>query len=232
MRIKWRDDFSAARNACLEAARCPWILSLDTDEVLGPCDSVPFSRLLAARPNTAFVFRIRNYFISQDQPGSNATVRFRISSSIRLFPNRIRYCYPVHESLLPALRSRRIRVRRFATPIHHFGALTSASARADKHRYYAALGLKKLLQYGGHFRSYFEMGNLLLSEGDLPSAEAMFQRAIQLNPAFSQAYYFLGLAQYRRGQFEDALASVNRGVRTLQPFSGMPAFMAQSGNTL
>src|SRR5260370_37189051 len=32
---RWPGDFSAARNVYLEHARCPWVLSLDADEVLG-----------------------------------------------------------------------------------------------------------------------------------------------------------------------------------------------------
>src|SRR5215831_17935615 len=59
---RWPDDFSAARNVYLEHARCPWVLSLDADEVLAHVDKDDFHRALEAHPATAFLLRIRNYF--------------------------------------------------------------------------------------------------------------------------------------------------------------------------
>lgn len=34
--FSWQNDFSAARNAALAQARCPWVMSLDADELLEP----------------------------------------------------------------------------------------------------------------------------------------------------------------------------------------------------
>src|SRR5215813_4274569 len=59
---RWPGDFSAARNVYLEYARCPWVLSLDADEVLGDVDRDDFIRALGRHPTTAFLLRIRHYF--------------------------------------------------------------------------------------------------------------------------------------------------------------------------
>ena len=49
LHFDWCDDFSAARNAGLEAARGRWILVLDADEYL-PEESIPTLRGLIGGP--------------------------------------------------------------------------------------------------------------------------------------------------------------------------------------
>jgi glycosyltransferase involved in cell wall biosynthesis len=48
-RIEWDDDFSAARNACLDLAHGDWILQIDADEELRPVDPARRSRILSSR---------------------------------------------------------------------------------------------------------------------------------------------------------------------------------------
>lgn len=92
----WNDDFSAARNAGLNAAYGDWILILDADEVLESIRPVEIGRLLADESAVAYFARIRNQV-----EGRAATVY----DKVRLFRNHpdIRYRYPIHEQITPAI---------------------------------------------------------------------------------------------------------------------------------
>jgi tetratricopeptide (TPR) repeat protein len=92
----WNDDFSAARNAGLNAAYGDWILILDADEVLESIRPVEIGRLLADESAIAYFARIRN-----EVKGRASTVY----DKVRLFRNHpdIRYRYPIHEQVTPAI---------------------------------------------------------------------------------------------------------------------------------
>jgi tetratricopeptide (TPR) repeat protein len=94
--VPWDDDFSAARNAALEQATGKWILVLDADEFLEPVRPIEFQRLL--HDPAAAGYRLR--MIDQSAGGAGA-----MTSRVRLFRNapEVRYRYPIHERLAPAL---------------------------------------------------------------------------------------------------------------------------------
>ena len=95
--VPWEDDFSLARNAALDEASGDWALVLDADEFLEPIRPVEFQRLL--HEPAAAGFRLR---LSAGREGGPA----RLSKSVRLFQNQpeIRYIYPIHEQIEPALK--------------------------------------------------------------------------------------------------------------------------------
>ncbi len=93
----WCDDFAAARNAAIEAARCDWILMLDADERLAP-ESGPRLRPLAAAAPPAlhcYLPRIENA-VNQEDPSETI-----VSFHTRFFPRRetLRFRGAIHEDL-------------------------------------------------------------------------------------------------------------------------------------
>lgn len=91
----WCDDFSAARNASLEAATSDWVLVLDADEILEPVDPTEFRRLLAQSNVAGYQLTLKNQ--GQDQT----------FSLVRLFRNEaaVRYEFPIHEQVTPSLNT-------------------------------------------------------------------------------------------------------------------------------
>jgi glycosyltransferase involved in cell wall biosynthesis len=211
----WVGDFSAVRNVYLEQAACSWLLSLDADEILGEVNKAEFINALERHPSTAFMFRIRNYFFEGDFPEptlpsqlsgeSPAGFGCVITKTIRLFPRLrgIRYCYPVHESLLPAVRREGVRVKQCAIPIHHMGNLHGRADFRAKAAFYRTLGQKKIAEFPKYFLGYLELGKVYLSDGQLEEAGRMFEHSIRLRPRCVEAHCLLALTLLRRGRHSE-----------------------------
>ena len=58
--FEWSDDFSAARNAALQHARCDWVLSIDADEELLPGQAESLAREMEASEVMAYRLPIIN----------------------------------------------------------------------------------------------------------------------------------------------------------------------------
>jgi len=97
--VAWADDFSAARNHALDLARGAWILYIDADETLRPCDLDALSEQLS---NPGFV-------------GYQVLLHARPSLTpyweMRLFRNHpaVRFRGVIHENIWPALTAYRVR---------------------------------------------------------------------------------------------------------------------------
>jgi tetratricopeptide (TPR) repeat protein len=94
--LRWQDDFAAARNAGLAEATGEWVLVLDADERLQPIRPVAFQGLLQAE-------EVAGYRVQVGQIHGGMTTS--ASEPLRLFRNHpeIRYRYPIHEQVTPAL---------------------------------------------------------------------------------------------------------------------------------
>lgn len=213
--VRWPGDFAAARNLYLEHARCPWVLSLDADEALGEVDAHEFLRALAGQARTAFLFRIRHYFEGDSAPAltlpsavhrEGATgARYMVSRIVRLFPRvtGVRYCFPVHESVVPALRTAGVRVAACAVPIRHTGYLSPGRDPHAKSALYRSLGERKIEEFPDHFAGYLELGKVYLHAGELVRAARMFAQAVRLAPRSVDAHYSLALTLQRQERFAE-----------------------------
>lgn len=165
----WRDDFAAARNAAIDAARTDWVLYIDADERVSDWDRDRLAPILANPRAVA------------------ATVRFRPQSGFtryrehRLFRRRsdLRFRGAIHESILPALDD--IRAREDATvpasevAIDHLGYDGDLDA---KHRRNRPMLEARLASEPGHVYSRDHLGLVLLAAGDEAGAERAWREAI------------------------------------------------------
>src|SRR5262245_9349207 len=95
----WRDDFSAARNHALDRARGEWILYIDADEALRPCD------VGALRTQLSDSSHVGYRVLLHARPGLTPYWE------MRLFRNdpAIRFRGVMHESIRPGIEAYRAR---------------------------------------------------------------------------------------------------------------------------
>lgn len=127
VRFPWCDDFSAARNAGLNAATGRWILVLDADEYLPPA-SAEALRVLVTNPAPPS----RGYQLL-NKSSNDAGRTGMIGKIVRLFPNlpAVRYEWPVHEQVVTSLQRAGIPVTDTEIEIIHTG-YASAGINAIK----------------------------------------------------------------------------------------------------
>jgi len=171
--IPWRDDFSEARNLSLAKATCDWILVLDADEVIAPCDFVKMRNLTShvrggkARP-TGFTLTTRNYSVAMNAQGwipndgsyanEEAGPGWFPSRKVRLFRNdpRIRFKGAVHELVEDSMIRHKLKIHSSDILVHHYGILPAKDG-VDKREAYYQLGKKKIDESGGNARAIYEL---------------------------------------------------------------------------
>jgi glycosyltransferase involved in cell wall biosynthesis len=117
-RFTWCDDFSAARNAALDAALADWHVVLDADEWLQD-GGAALASLRHQAPAFVGSVMLHNAF-DDTHDGARRTSRARLS---RVLPGGVRYAGRVHEQPVHALPLRALRVE-----IGHDGYLADALA--------------------------------------------------------------------------------------------------------
>lgn len=216
----WIDDFSAARNAALDAAGSEWILILDSDETLDAVDPAELRVLLADPEAMAYYLRIRE--VGAQGPGDE----YRM---VRLFRNRpeARYRFPVHEQIVPSLLALAEREgRRFKTSdlgISHTGTpgrIAQGKGERNRRLLRAAIDGDPDNPYF-HFQLAREFA-VYLADEVMPIAGflqlvAEVERAVDLMDRMPRAetvdsgygpemYSLLGNARLSQGRPEEALA--------------------------
>jgi tetratricopeptide (TPR) repeat protein len=96
--VPWEDDFAAARNAALDLARGDWILYVDADERVRPCDA---ARVRAQLEEPS---RVGYQVLLHPRPG------FTPYWELRLFRNHplIRFRGVIHENIWPGVQAYRL----------------------------------------------------------------------------------------------------------------------------
>jgi tetratricopeptide (TPR) repeat protein len=206
----WRQDFAAARNAALAAARGSWILYIDADERVRAIDRTRLAEQLADPRLLACTVLFR--------PARGYT-RYR---EHRLFRNdpRLRFRGVIHESHLPALdellRQGAGIVGESDLAIDHEGYEGDLTA---KHRRNRPLLEARLRAEPDHVYAWSHLGSTLHGMGELEAARAAYQRGLAVvragrARAATDSLAYLGLVQLHMelgepldGLLDEALAS-------------------------
>ena len=178
LRHAWREDFSAARNASLDAATGDWILWMDADERLRPEEHGRLRRLIEGNASEdAFLVPIR----SETPTGAQVT------RAHRLFRNRkgIRFSGRSPRAGLALVRAMRARA---ATPRPISPLITSATTSARTNsgaRYERNLRLLNAAKRQNPRDAYvrFCLGQALLLLGDTAGAEKEIRAALGETPS-------------------------------------------------
>ena len=150
----WDDDFSAARNAGLDAATGDWILVLDADEMASPEVKPALRALVEDDTMGAATLLMRNLL-----PHGHR----RESPLLRLFRNHpgIRFNYPIHEDITGAVvryldHSGR-KLGRINASVEHLGYVRERAANRQKKERDTRLLMRCLERDPADFYSWFKL---------------------------------------------------------------------------
>ncbi len=201
--FKWNGNFSTARNFSIKKATKDWILVLDADEAISNKDIKTIKNLTIKKNSNennnlmGFSFIQRTYqnkikklkwnyrnddFYVESKPFLGWTYR-RIT---RLFRNdkRIKFIYPVHETVTESIKKINGKIISINIPIHHFATYKGKVFLNKKSKYYIKL-LKNKIKLYPKAKFYFELA-LELENSNNKEAKNYFDKAIRLNPYYKK----------------------------------------------
>ncbi|GEM_PF-2871706 len=179
--MKLDKDFSKVRNAMLEIAREPWLLTQDADFRIAHKDIPKLGPLILQKKADAYFFPVRSYSnllqplfkwipckgeYPREEKFSGA-YGFYESKRILLFKNhpKIRYVFPVHESLRPALENNDFKIKTSSIVAHHFELHKGIKHHIKKHGFYTPLERQTAQNWPSYPQNHFNLAaDLILTK--------------------------------------------------------------------
>jgi tetratricopeptide (TPR) repeat protein len=204
----WTEDFSAARNHALGLATGRWILYIDADERLRPCDRAELRTRLADPSHVGFWVQL------YPQPG------FTAYPEMRLFRNdpRIRFRGVIHEDIWPGIQAYRAacggRVGRSGLVLDHVGY---DGDQRPKHLRNLPLLQKAVREDPSRVFHWCHLASAHLALGETESAEEAWKTALEVvrkkRPVqVADSLPYIGLVQWWGGRGLEVEQLVTEGV--------------------
>ncbi len=202
--IPWIDDFSAARNACLDRVKGEWVLWLDAGETIDPATAADIRRFVDedAEPNCVYLFCVQ---LPPAKPG----LAGEQISRVRLIPNRkdLRYKGRVRESLRDAIAAAGMTVEPTSLSIRRSAVDHDSARKARRARRDLKLAEIEIREQGSSASALIAMGEAWSTLGEARQAVDCFQQALVHAPRGStemlEAYYGLLAAYDSQPQAQD-----------------------------
>lgn len=170
----WCDDFSAARNFCMQKASYDWILSLDCDEYIERLDLSTLRRCMEEYPNRAGRILIRSRFLRGGQISYEQTRVSRLADR-----RQFHFTGAVHEQL--DRRDGKIKsVYDAPVTILHVGYDEAEADMQEKSRRNIALLEAQLDREGPDPYLYFQLGQSYRRLGDAEKAFQSFDAGLSM----------------------------------------------------
>lgn len=155
--IKWRNDFSKARNHALAKASCDWIFFLDGDEELDPQSIIPLKEKIQQSDSEGYLIKVLNYYQAGQELELAPDVIFR------LFRNKkdYRYSGAIHEQIWDNIVAVNPRAKILIAEdicIIHYGYLPEEIAEKNKSERNTRLLQKSLQKNPGNLLNRFHLG--------------------------------------------------------------------------
>ena len=194
--IPWIDDFSAARNACLDRVKADWVLWLDAGETIDAATAADLRRFVDEDADPANV-----YLLCVQLPPAQDNFAGEQVCRIRLMPNKkeLRFAGRVRETLQPAVLKAGMTVEPTSLCIRRSAIDHDQAVKARKARRDLKLAELELRERGPSASPLIAMGDAWTNLAESRQAIDCFQRGLALSSRGStdmlEAYYGM-LAAY------------------------------------
>jgi glycosyltransferase involved in cell wall biosynthesis len=225
--IKWKDDFSIARNISLDKAKSNWILVLDADEMLDAQGKEKILKLINDRDNClaeviGFKMDQQTYMLREGRMGMITTDPGELkkeyhspesSKLVRLFKNtpKIRFRNKVHELVEPSIKQNGGRIIDTDIVIHHFSHVKKDKLTGKLSKY-TDLMWKQLEEEPENPRYNRQVATAFLDEGNKELALKYFLRTLKFDPEYPAIYKDLGKLYLEMGQVKKAVRLFNMAI--------------------
>ncbi len=216
----WNDNYSDAKNASYARATQPWILSLDTDEVIALKDLQKIKNLVLEGDHEGYFLIQRNYTnkvgsfswtsckddIYQESKISHGFVPRMM---VRLFRNdpHIRAEGVAHDSVIPAIARINGKIKNTEIVIHHFGSLNHDAAHVQRYIDIEKRNIKN------DFYQEYQIASQYHTLEKLNEAVEHLAKSLQLNPNFALTYLELALIGMKRGKISESKPLIVESLR-------------------
>ncbi|MDA8345558.1 MAG: glycosyltransferase [Thermaerobacter sp.] len=216
---QWNNDFAAARNVGLSAAKGRWVLVMDADERFEG-DPQRLRRLLAKTTAVGMEVPIRN------EIGDG---RIDLHSTLRVFRRLpgVRFERRLHEQVLPSLlavaKGRRIVTAPFS--LRHLGYAPDVVERKRKRQRNLELARAEVAANPLDPFAAFNLGVEYTAAGDPEAGILQFRRSREITghpqPWQSRLYKVEAQNLYRLERFEEALQVISKGLPSFPDYTDL-----------
>jgi tetratricopeptide (TPR) repeat protein len=188
--IPWIDDFSAARNACLDRVKGDWILWLDAGETIDAATAAEIRRFVDEDADPAHV-----YLLCVQLPPAQDNFAGEQVARIRLMPNKkeLRFVGRVRETLQPAIVKAGMSIEPTSLCIRRSAIDHDQAVKARKARRDLKLAELEIRERGPSASPLIAMGEAWSNLAETRQAIDCFQRGLALSTRGStemlEAYY-------------------------------------------
>lgn len=161
----WDDDFSAARNAGLREATCPWIFWMDADDRLSPDAREALKMAAASGMADAFTCRVDSKVVGQ-------AVQYVTCTHMRLFRRLPGLAWEgsCHEDITPSIVQAGLSQAQTNIVIDHLGYAGGLEMRQQKALRNRDILLREIASRPGDMRLRYLLGVSLYVLGDIAGA--------------------------------------------------------------
>ena len=170
----WQNNFAAARNAGLEAARGEWIFWIDSDETLIVPDARTFRKLLQRQD-------VLGYYVTIQDEGGAASMSPRQHPSLYRRHEELRYKGRIHEHFVTQMEvvAERCDMKVLSSPIRLTHTGYHPEKRSSKQQRNIAYLELELTERPGQLYYLIELGRMLLLSGQ-PRGHAVLADAAKV----------------------------------------------------
>lgn len=203
----WCDDFSAARNASLEAATGDWALWIDADEELTAASREAIREAVIRPQFGGYFVRIVNFLADE-----GAAAQY-VHRPIRLFRRtpETRFTGRIHEQISPAIAAQgRPCANLDGVELLHYGYRPSAMYEKGKLARTISMLEREVSERPDDSFQWYNLANVFSVAGRYPDAERAARAAMRSFPPrasyVASVYHLLAVALVEQGRPEEALA--------------------------